>query len=124
MDVRRLVVAAPLVASLGLAGCFGSTPKGPGKDVMLAELRKEADALKRENEGQDTSLGVKTTWNVASVDVTEPAGKDAPWKGVIRFQIHTETRDGSRVEVDEIEKSFHYVYNTTLNKWIFEYQPS
>jgi len=124
MDVRKLAVAATLVAGLGLSGCFSSATKGPGKDVMLAELRKEADALKHENEGQDTSLGVQTTWNVASVDVTEPAGKDAPWKGVIRFQIHTETRDGSKVQVDEIEKSFNYVYNTTLNKWIFEYKPS
>lgn len=115
---------APLALAVVLPGCLGSATKGPGREVLQAELQKEAEAIKKENEGQDSSLGVTATWNVASVDVTEPATRDAPWKGSIRFQIHSETRDGSKVQVDDIEKTFHYVYNSTINKWVFEYKPS
>lgn len=122
--MRVQTLAASLALSLAVAGCGSGASKGPGRDALLAQLRQEGEALKKENEGQDTSLGVKATWDMASVDLVEPAKQDAPWKGTIRFKIHSETRDGSKVQVDEFEKSFHYVYNTTLNKWVFEYQPS
>jgi len=117
-------VMGSLPLAAGVAGCGIGGSGGPGRDALLAQLKQEAEALKRENEGQDTSLGVKATWNVASVDVTEPAGDDAPWKGTIRFRIRSETRDGVSVAVDEFEKTFHYEFNTTLNKWVFEYKPS
>jgi hypothetical protein len=124
MPLKTRALLVPLLLALGLPGCFGSATGGPGREAMVAELQKEAAALKKENEGQDSSLGVTATWNVASVDVTEPATKDGQWKGSIRFQIHSETRDGSKVQVDDIEKTFHYVYNDTIKKWVFEYQPS
>jgi len=122
MQLKRALFA-PLALALALPGCLGSATKGPGREALQAELQKEAEAIRHQNEGQDASLGVTATWNVASVEVTEPAAKDAPWKGTIRFQIHSETRDGSKVQVDEIEKTFHYVYNGTINKWVFEYKP-
>ena len=28
------------------------------------------------------------------------------------------------VQVDEFEKTFDYTFNTTLQKWVFDYQPS
>jgi hypothetical protein len=124
MRVKTLALTASLALSVALPGCGRGAPKGPGRDALLARLRQEGVALKKENEGQDTSLGVKATWEIAAVDLVEPAKKDTPWKGTIRFKIHSETRDGSKVQVDEFEKSFHYTFNTTLDKWVFDYQPS
>jgi hypothetical protein len=124
MRVKTLALTASLALALALPGCGSGASKGPGREALLAQLRQEGEALKKENEGQDTSLGVRATWDIAGVDLAEPAKKDDPWKGTIRFKIHSETRDGSKVQVDEFEKSFHYVYSTTLNKWVFEYQPS
>jgi len=124
MTLRTHALVVPLLLALAVSACGSGAPKAPGKDVLLAELRKEALAIKQENEGQDASLGVTATWNVASVEVKEPAAGDAPWKGTIRFQIHSETRDGSKVQVDELEKTFDYTYNPTIKKWIFDYKPS
>jgi len=124
MELKKRGLCTAVAVTLVLPGCFGAATKGPGREALESELRKEAQALKQQNEGQDSSLGVTATWNVASVDVVEPVAKDAPWKGSIRFQIHSETRDGGQIQTDDIEKTFHYVYNSTISKWVFEYKPS
>jgi hypothetical protein len=117
-----LTIGAAL--AVALAAC-SSKPEAPARESLVALLQQEAEALKAQNENQDTSIGVSTTWAIESVDVVEPPeGTDAPATGSIRFRIRAETKDmGGEVQVDEFTKQFDYTYNTTLQKWIFDYKP-
>ena len=106
-----------------LVGC-SSQPKAPPRDALVAQLQQEAEALKAENENKDTDLGVKTTWRIMSVDVTEhPDDGKAPWRGKITFKIRSETSGTDQADVHEFEKDFAYVFNPTIGKWVFDYQP-
>jgi hypothetical protein len=122
MRLRSLGLVVALVCAVSLAGC-STKPKSPDRDGLVAQLQQEAEALKAENEDQDTSLGVRTEWAIQSVDVVEqPDNADAPWRGTIRFKIKSETDDvDGTVEEDEFEKEFSYVFNPTIQKWVFEY---
>ncbi|MCG6920970.1 MAG: hypothetical protein LJF15_07795 [Acidobacteria bacterium] len=125
MKARILGAAIGVTFAVALVGC-SSEPKAPPRDSLVAQLQQEAEALQAENENQDTSIGVSTTWTIESVDVVEPPeGTDGPTRGTIRFRIRAETNDtGGEVQVDEFEKTFDYTFNTTLQKWVFDYQPS
>jgi hypothetical protein len=125
METRSLSLPVGIALAVALTGC-SSKPKAPPRDSLLAQLQQEAEALKAQNENQDTSIGVSATWTVESVDVVEPPeGSDAAPKGVIRFRIRAETKDGDGpAAIDEFAKQFDYVYNPTLQKWIFDYKPS
>ena len=125
MKTRSLGLTIGIAFAVGLAGC-SSKPKAPARDSLVAQLQQEAEALKAANENQDTSIGVSTTWTIESVDVVEPPeGTDAPTRGTIRFRIRAETKDmDGEVQVDEFGKQFDYTFNTTLQKWIFDYKPS
>jgi hypothetical protein len=108
---------------VALVAC-SSKPKTPPRDALVAQLQQEAEALKAENENKDTDLGVKTTWRIMSVDVTEhPDDEQAPWRGKITFKIRSETSDMGKDAVDEFEKDFAYVFNPTIEKWVFDYKP-
>jgi outer membrane lipopolysaccharide assembly protein LptE/RlpB len=119
-----LVVVAAVAATVALAGCSRKS-KGPDRETLVAQLQQEAEALKAENENQDTSIGVSTTWTIASVDVVEqPDDEAAPWRGTIRYRIKAETSDvDGKTQVDEYDKEFAYTFNPTLQKWVFDYQP-
>jgi hypothetical protein len=125
MKTRMLGLTIGAALAVALAAC-SSEPEAPARESLVALLQQEAEALKAENENQDTSIGVSTTWAIESVDVVEPAeGTDAPTRGTIRFRIRAETKDmGGDVQVDEFTKQFDYTFNTTLQKWIFDYKPS
>jgi hypothetical protein len=112
-----------MVLAVALIGC-SRKPKGPDREALVVQLQQEAQALKAENENQDTSLGVRATWTITSVDVVEqPDNEDAPWAGTIRFHIRAETDDtDDKVEVHEFDKDFAYVFNPTIQKWIY-HQP-
>ena len=118
------LVVTGIALAIAIAGC-SRKPKGPDREALVAQLQQEAQALKAENENQDTSLGVRATWTIDSVDVVEqPDNEDAPWRGTIRFKIKSETDDiDGRVEVHEFEKEFTYVFNPTIQKWVFDLQP-
>ena len=124
MRLRSSGLVVGIVLAVALTGC-SSKPKGPDRDALVAQLQQEAEALKAENENQDTSLGVRATWTVVSVDVVEqPDNAEAPWRGTIRFKIKSETDDtDGKVDVHEFEKDFAYVFNPTIQKWVFEYKP-
>ena len=124
MKTRSLGLIIGIAVAVALAGC-SSKPKAPARDSLVAQLQQEAEALRAENENQDTSIGVSTTWTIESVDVVEPPeGTDAPARGTIRFRIRAETKDmDGEVQVDEFVKQFDYTFNTTLQKWIFDYKP-
>jgi predicted small lipoprotein YifL len=113
-----VVFAAVLVAA---AACGRKAPERPGREVVTPLLQREADDLKRSGETLDPVLGVKATWTIAGIDVTErPGDADRPWAGTIRFKIRGETRDTAGVVVDEFERRFDYVYAASVNRWIFE----
>jgi hypothetical protein len=118
-----LAIGAALV---GLAACGRIGHKGPAREVVTPLLQIEANDLKASNEKLDPVLGVKATWIITGVDVTErPNDRERPWAGTIRFRIRSETRDMDRGPiVDEFDKQFDYVYSTALGKWIFQLPPS
>ncbi len=113
-------------ALLGLAACGRIGSKAPGREVVTPLLQQEANELKANGEKLDPVLGVKATWTIAGIDVSErPNDRDRPWAGTIRFRIRSETRDMDRGPViDEFDKKFDYVYSTALGKWIFQLPPS
>jgi len=116
-----------LAATLaGLAACGRKGPEGPRREVVTALLQQEADTLKRDGEKLDPILRVRATWTVEGIDVTErPNDPDRPWNGSIRFKIRSEMRDEQGVvTADEFERHFDYVYTASLNRWIFQLQPS
>ena len=119
-----IVILAATLA--GLAACGPRGPKAPGREVVTPLLQQEATALKTDGEKLDPVLGVKATWAIAGIDVTErPNDPDRPWAGAIRFRIRSETKgtDGA-VVVDEFDRRFDYVYSALLGKWIFQLPPS
>jgi hypothetical protein len=94
--------------------------------VVTPLLQQEANGLKRDGEKLDPVLGVKATWTIEKIDVTErPGDPDRPWAGTIRFKIRSETKDtDGAVVVDEFERRFDYVYTASLQKWVFQLAPS
>jgi len=119
-----IVILAATLA--GLAACGPKGPKAPGREVVTPLLQQEASDLKADGEKLDPVLGVKATWAIAGIDVTERANDpDRPWAGTIRFRIRSETKDtDGAVVVDEFDRRFDYVYSATLGKWIFQLPPS
>lgn len=119
-----VVILAGVLAAV--AACGRKGPEAPGREVVTSLLQQEADGLKRSGEKLDPVLGVKATWTVAGIDVTErPGDADRPWAGAIRFKIRSETNDtDGAVVVDEFDRRFDYVYTTSLQRWIFQLAPS
>lgn len=118
-----VILAAALAA---VAACGRKGPDAPARQELTALLQKEADGLKASGEKLDPVLGVKATWTIAGIDVTERKGDaDRPWAGAIRFKIRSETKDtDGAVVVDEFERRFDYLYTTSIQKWIFQLAPS
>jgi hypothetical protein len=115
-----IVILAAALA--GLAACGPRSPKAPGREVVTPLLEKEASDLKTNGEKLDPVLGVKATWAIAGIDVTErPNDPDRPWWGTIRFRIRSETKDTDGVVVvDEFDRRFDYVYSAALGRWILQ----
>ena len=70
MRFRNPGLFVALVLAVSFAGC-STKPKSPDRDGLVAQLQQEAEALKAENQNQDTSLGVRAEWAIQSVDVVE-----------------------------------------------------
>jgi hypothetical protein len=127
MSKTRTAGVVILVAALAaVAACGRKGPDAPARNELLALLQKEADGLKAGGEKLDPVLGVKATWTIAGIDVTErPGDADRPWAGAIRFKIRSETKDtDGAVVVDEFERRFDYLYTTSIQKWIFQLAPT
>jgi hypothetical protein len=118
-----VILGAALAA---VAACGRKGPEAPARQELTALLQKEADGLKASGEKLDPVLGVKATWTIAGIDVTERKGdSDHPWAGAIRFKIRSETKDtDGAVVVDEFERRFDYLYTTSIQKWIFQLAPT
>lgn len=126
MRTSSLVGAAVVVLALSGGGCGSRGPKGPTREAVTASLRQEAETLKQGGEKLDPVLRVTATWNVVGLDVSErPDDPDHPWAGTIRFKITSETKDtDGKVEKDEFDKRFDYLYATSVDRWIFQMPPS
>jgi len=127
MSRNRTAGVVILAAALAVvAGCGRKGPDAPARDALLALLQKEADGLKASGEKLDPVLGVKATWTIDGIDVTERKGDaDRPWAGAIRFRIRSETKDtDGAVVVDEFERRFDYLYTTSIRKWVFQLAPT
>ncbi len=122
MNARGLCLIMGIAGAVALGGC-SSEPEAPPRESLLAQLRQEAELLKGQNENQDTSIGVSTTWSIANVEVVESESADAPTTGTITFRIRAETQEIDDVQVDEFDKTFDYTFNITLQKLIFDYKP-
>jgi hypothetical protein len=119
----RSVASAVLLTALALLACGKKEPPPPSREQVTALLRQEAQSMKAEGEKLDPSLGVKTRWEIAAVDVRENAAdKERPYTGRVRFKITTTTQDAATGPVtDEKEKVFRYAFSTARNRW--EMQP-
>ena len=122
MRTSSTVAAAILALSLVAPGCGVKGPKGPTREVVTASLQQEANALKADGEKLDPVLGVKATWNIEALDVSErPNDPDRPWAGTIRFKIRSDTKDtDGAVQTDEFEKRFDYIYTMSVDRWVFQ----
>ena len=122
--VTKLTLAVAAFALLSSA-CLKMLDPRLRRDAVLPLLQKEAESLKKDGEKVDPALGVRSTWNIESVEVKEQPGNDTnPWAGTIRFRIESRMQevDGSIV-TQSFEKRFEYVYNSTLRRWIIQYTP-
>jgi hypothetical protein len=109
-----------LLAALALC-CGRVINKGPSKQEVTAALQSEAASMKRDGEKLDPSLGVKATWNITGVDVQEQAGNSAqPYKGSVKFKITSRQDDPIGPVETHFEKTFNYVYDAKLAKWLFK----
>jgi hypothetical protein len=111
---------AVLAVAAGLA-CSGGAPTGSDREAAVAALRTEAEALKRDGEKMDPSLGVKATWTIAAVDVKEQPGNAArPLAGTIRFRINSQMREPTGISEHNFERNFEYEYDTALKVWLLK----
>jgi hypothetical protein len=117
--MRRLALSA-LALALG-AACSGGAPSKSERESATAALQQEAAALKRDGEKMSPSLGVKATWTIMGVDVQDqPGNPNQPLTGAIRFRINSQTREPTGVVETNFERTFRYVYDAKLEKWLLK----
>jgi len=123
MKTRLVLGVCGLSLAVAALGC-GTKVGGTKKESVQPLLQKEAESLKADGEKAD-GLGVKTRWDIVSVEVRDQPGNDTnPLAGTIRFNILSSTPDADgSVLRDQTEKRFEYVWSTTVNKWIIQYVP-
>jgi len=122
MRLCSMLGAAGVATAVAAAGCGPSKPAGPTRESVTALLQQEANSLKADGEKLDPVLRVRATWTVEGLDVA-PRTNDAdrPWSGKIRFKIKSETKDtDGKLQVDEFQKQFDYVYTMSVNRWVFQ----
>ena len=120
---RRAAAVFVLAAALALGGACSkaSGPKGLTKEQVTAALQAEAATMKRDGEKLDPNLGVKATWTIAALEVKEQPGNAAqPYVGTVRFKINSVATDPMGPAETNFERTFDYVYNATLGKWLFK----
>ena len=111
-----------VLAAAALAVCCGRVVnRGPSKEAVTAQLQTEAATMKRDGEKLDPSLGVKATWNITAVEVQEQAGNSSqPFKGSVKFRINSRQEDPTGPVETNFEKTFTYVYDAKMAKWLFK----
>ena len=124
---RRAAAVFVLAAALALGGACSRSggAKGPTKEQVTAALQAEAATFKRDGEKLDPNLGVKATWTLDALEVKEQPGNTAqPWVGSVRFKINSQSQEPTGgVTESNFVRSYDYVYNATLGKWLLKPKP-
>jgi hypothetical protein len=120
--LKRAAVILSAVAFAASCSVFKSVTK-PSKETVQAALQTEAEGLKRDGEKPMPNMGVTSVWTIEGIDIQEQKDDNRPWKGTVRFRIDTSMRepDGT-ISKDSIKKSFNYVYDAPLKKWLVQYK--
>ena len=123
--MKTLTRAAALLSAVAVcASCsvFKSVTR-PSKETVQSALQAEADGLKRDGEKPIPNMGVRSIWTIEGIDIQEQKDDNRPWKGTVRFRIDSAMRepDGS-ITKDSIRKTFNYVYDVPLKKWLVQYK--
>jgi hypothetical protein len=112
-----------LVAAAFLTLCCGKSAQKAAADkaAVTQLLQNEAATMKRDGEKLDPSLGVKATWTIHSLEVKEQPGNDnQPFTGAVVFYINSRTDEPTGPVESNFEKTFKYVYDAKLGKWLFK----
>jgi len=120
--LKRAAVVLCAVAVAASCSVFKSVTR-PSKESVQAALQTEAEGLKRDGEKPMPNMGVRSLWTIEGIDIQEQKDDDHPWKGTVRFRIDTAMRepDGT-ISKDSIKKTFNYVYDVPLKKWLVQYK--
>lgn len=120
--MSRPVLCIVLAAASTLPlSCNRAEKKAADKAAATELLKTEAAAMKRDGEKLDPSLGVKATWTVHSLEVKDQPGNDAqPFTGAVVFRINSRTDEPMGPVESNFEKTFKYVYDARLGKWLFQ----
>ena len=120
--LKRGAVVVAAVAVAASCSVFKSVTR-PSKESVQAALQTEAEGLKRDGEKPMPNMGVRSLWTIEGIDIQEQKDDDHPWKGTVRFRIDSAMRepDGS-ITKDSIRKTFNYVYDAPLKKWLVQYK--
>jgi hypothetical protein len=107
-------------AALLLAACAGKPPAGPSRELVLALLQKEAEAVKAEGERMDPKLGISAAWTVEGVDVVAvPNDPQRPFRGTIRYRVVASMHDAVDGTVKtERQQSMSYAFDVPAGKWV------
>ena len=120
--LKRAAVVLSAVALAASCSVFKSISK-PSKETVQAALQTEAEGLKRDGEKPIPNMGVRSVWTIEGIDIQEQKDDNRPWKGTVRFRIDSAMRepDGT-ISKDSIKKTFNYVYDVPLKKWLVQYK--
>ena len=123
-DLRRPAAVLAVVAVTVACGIFKSGPPKPSREAAQSALQADAELLKREGEKPMPGMGVKSVWTIEGIDIQEqPKDENRPWRGTVRFRIDSAMRepDGT-ISNFSSKKTFNYVYDAPLKKWLVEYK--
>jgi hypothetical protein len=122
-NLTRVTIVLSAVAVTASCSVFKGGSK-PSREAAQSALQAEAEGLKRDGEKPIPGMGVKSMWTIEGIDIQEqPKDENRPWRGTVRFRIDSAMRepDGT-ISKDSIKKTFNYVYDAPLKKWLVQYK--
>jgi len=123
-DLTRAAVVLSAVAVGASCSIFKGGAGKPSREAAQAALQTEAEGLKKDGEKPIPGMGVKSIWTIESIDIQEqPKDENRPWRGTVRYRIDSAMRepDGT-ISKDSIKKTFNYVYDAPLKRWLVQYK--
>jgi hypothetical protein len=122
--LKQAAIVLSAVAAFASCSIFKGALGKPSREAAKASLQTEAEGLKKDGEKPIPGMGVKSIWTIEAIDIQEqPNEENRPWRGTVRFRIDSAMRepDGT-ISKDSIKKTFNYVYDAPLKKWLVQYK--